>query len=70
MARTPKTPKQRALEAVDAATRRVARLRKQREDLDSQIRGLRPQLAEAEKRLEYARQDPALGVGQVEADSS
>lgn len=62
-AKTPrqtKTPRQRAEEALAVAQRRVDSLDKQRKRLQGQVNQVVGDLEEAQARLAYVKQDPAL----------
>jgi hypothetical protein len=58
--RTTKTPKQRAEEALAVADRRVAKLTAERDAADTARATANVALAEAVRRRDYLRQDPAL----------
>lgn len=60
MTRQQKTPRQRAEETLAAAKRRVTRIEKQTAAAQATYAALVTELAEAEARLDYAHQDPAL----------
>jgi len=61
--RQKKTARQRAEEALGVAQRRVAHLDLQVEKARAQLDALVTELAEAQTRLEYVTQDPALDQG-------
>lgn len=58
--RTPKTPAQRAQEALDVANRRVIRADKAIVALEWSLGDARRELAQAITRRDYVAQDPAL----------
>lgn len=58
--RRQKTPRERAGEALGVAQRRVDGLDKHRKRLQGQINQIVRDLEEAQARLNYAKQDPAL----------
>lgn len=60
MTRTSKTPKQRAQEALGVAQRRVERITQALNHQRSLVATYEADLADAQARLDYARQDPAL----------
>lgn len=55
-----KTPAQRAQEAVGVLERRLVKLRAKNKDLDEQVKTVRTEIGEVEKRLAYARKHPDL----------
>lgn len=59
-ARQRKTPRQRAEEALAVAKRKRDRLLKQVATQEAELAAAKSDLAEAERRLTYAQQDPAL----------
>jgi septation ring formation regulator EzrA len=70
LSRQQKTPRQRAEETLAAAKRRVARLEKQTKAAEQAYSALVAELAQAEARLDYAHQDPALKQGTSTTTSS
>lgn len=55
-----KTHRQRAQEALDVATRAVARLSTQQERLEAELQGVSEQLATAVRRRDFLAQSPDL----------
>lgn len=60
MTRQVKSPAQRAQETVDVLQRRIAKLRKQKADLEKQARDVNPEISAVQKRLDYALANPDL----------
>lgn len=60
MTRQTKTPRQRAEETLGIARRRVDRLTKQVKNTQDELEALEYDLDQAQQRLTYAQQDPAL----------
>lgn len=61
--RRKKTARQRAEETLGIAERRVTKLQKQHQHAEAAARAIADELDEAQTRLAYARQDPALAEG-------
>lgn len=58
--RQPKTPRQRAEEALGVAQRRVAKCQERVKKGEGEVRAAKRELLEAERRLTYVAADPAL----------
>lgn len=60
MTRTPKTPQQRATEALAVSERKVSRLKSKRDALAKEVKALEAAIVEEDKQHAYLAQNPAL----------